>query len=77
MEHIIIGGQKDWGRNSLKEVLKKKKISLIPLLHRSIAGGRFIQSHEYFCNHKGANYFEFVGKKLADIMLEFNDIYIK
>jgi hypothetical protein len=35
--------------------------NLLPLLHVSIARGKFIQSHEYFCDQEGANYFEFVG----------------
>lgn len=46
-----------------------QKINIIPLLHRSISGGRFIQSHEYFCNKTGANYFNIVGKELSNIFI--------
>ena len=55
-------------------------VTLIPLLHRSIAGGKFIQSHNYFCNNEGANYFKYVGSELAKKILEYIDqpeIWIK
>jgi hypothetical protein len=42
----------------------------IPLLHRSIAGGKFIEAHEYFCGEKGANYFERVGTALSQALLQ-------
>ncbi len=42
----------------------------IPLLHRSIAGGKFIEAHEYFCGEKGANYFQRVGTTLSHVLLE-------
>jgi hypothetical protein len=44
--------------------------NLLPLLHVSIARGRFIQSHEYFCDQRGANYFEFVGNHIAQGLIE-------
>ena len=47
--------------------------NLLPLLHVSIARGRFIQSHEYFCSQKGANYFEFVGSYIAQKLMEHCD----
>lgn len=47
--------------------------NLLPLLHVSIARGRFIQSHEYFCDQKGANYFEFVGNHIAQRLIEHRD----
>lgn len=37
------------------------KINIIPLLHRSIAGGKFLVSHNSFCNKQNANYFEEIG----------------
>ncbi|MHB9094903.1 MAG: hypothetical protein ACYC21_09530 [Eubacteriales bacterium] len=65
-----------WGARHLGEEFVTRTISfdvnktnIIPLLHRSIAGGKFIQSHEYFCNIKGSNYFEYVGNKLSEIFL--------
>lgn len=47
--------------------------NLLPLLHRSIAGGKFLQSHDYFCRSTGANYFDYVGKEVADIIIKNRD----
>ncbi|MGH7597218.1 MAG: hypothetical protein ACREOI_12755 [bacterium] len=48
-------------------------INALPLLHRSIAGGKFIESHNYFCGQEGANYFETVGNRIADILIRHRD----
>jgi hypothetical protein len=42
----------------------------LPLLHRSISGGKFIQSHDYFCG-KGNNYFEHVGSRIAEQLIRY------
>ena len=55
------------------EEFNPKKTNIIPLLHRSISGGKFIESHEYFCGEKGVNYFEVVGDKIADRILQYSD----
>lgn len=47
--------------------------NLFPLLHRSIAGGKFLQSHDYFCRSTGANYFDYVGKEVAGIVTKNKD----
>jgi hypothetical protein len=47
--------------------------NLFPLLHVSIARGRFIQSHEYFSGQEGGNYFEFVGSRIAQKFMEHHD----
>jgi hypothetical protein len=47
--------------------------NLFPLLHVTIARGKFIQSHDYFCDQVGANYFEYVGAQIADIFLQHKD----
>ena len=47
--------------------------NLLPLLHVSIARGRFIQSHEYFCGQEGGNYFEYVGSRIAQKLIEHHD----
>ena len=67
-----------WGAKSLGEefvkrmsVFSPEKINLLPMLHRSIAGGKFIQSHNYFCDQNGANYFEYVGSKIAEKLLVY------
>ncbi len=54
--------------------------NLIPMLHRVISGGKFLQAHEYFCGKKGANFFEFSGTEIAKIILNDPDklqIWIK
>lgn len=50
-----------------------KKTNILPMLHRSVGGGKFLQSHEYFCNQEGANYFDFVGTSIAGKILENYD----
>lgn len=45
------------------------RTNIFPLLHATIARGRFIQSHNYFCNQEGGNYFEFVGSNIANLLL--------
>lgn len=60
-------------RNRLKD-FKTTEVNIIPLLHRSIAGGKFIQSHLDFCNGNGENYFEYVGMELAKTLLDNKDI---
>ncbi len=45
------------------------KTNLIPLLHVSIARGKFIQSHNYFCDKEGSNYFDYVGSTIASRFL--------
>ena len=47
--------------------------NLFPLLHRSIAGGKFLQSHDYFCRSDGANYFDYIGKEIASITIKNKD----
>lgn len=68
------------------EFRKNKSISLennpiiLPLLHRSISGGHFIKSHENYCGSKGANYFDYVGIEIANIImknLNESDIWIR
>ncbi|MCX5997614.1 MAG: hypothetical protein NTV42_08450 [Chloroflexi bacterium] len=48
------------------------KVNVIPLLHASIARGRFLESHRDFVGTEGIirpNYFDYVGGKLADLLL--------
>lgn len=45
--------------------------NVLPLLHRSIAGGHFLKSHEQFTQGKCCgNYFTFAGRKIAGILLK-------
>lgn len=59
-------------RNSINS-FNVDNINLIPLLHRIVAGGKFLQSHEYFCKYKGANYFDYVGKEIAKVIIKNKD----
>jgi hypothetical protein len=45
------------------------RTNLAPLLHRSVAGGDFYNSHNYFTGTNGNNYFEETGEQLANITL--------
>jgi uracil-DNA glycosylase len=48
------------------------KINIIPLLHVSIARGKFLEGHRDFVGTHGSgppNYFDYVGAKLADLLL--------
>jgi hypothetical protein len=49
------------------------RTNILPLQHRSIAGGNFLAGHEEFCGREGANYFEEVGKVIAGIMVRHAD----
>jgi len=66
-----------WGTKKLgyefHERISKYDLSvtnLFPLLHVSIARGKYIQSHNYFCDKVGANYFEFVGNSIAEMLID-------
>lgn len=69
-----------WGARRLGEEFRSNipgfspdAINLLPLLHRTISGGKYIESHEYYCNQPGANYFDYVGNQIADILLRYPD----
>jgi hypothetical protein len=80
---------KYWNTEKLGEEFRERvssfdinKTNIIPLLHRSIAGGKFIESHNYFCNEnkKDANYFEYTSNEIAKLIekniCKFSDIFI-
>ena len=48
-------------------------VNIIPLLHVSISRGKFLEAHRDFVGANGQpppNYFEYVGIRLADLLLE-------
>jgi hypothetical protein len=48
-------------------------VNIVPLLHASIARRMFLQAHKYFVGateKTPPNYFDYVGEKLADLLLE-------
>lgn len=68
-----------WNTKNLSKLFcdNISKNQLIPLLHRSIAGGNFISSHEHFCKGKcDNNYFKFVANSLFNRINEISAIYI-
>jgi hypothetical protein len=48
------------------------RINVLPLLHRSISGGKFIQSHDQYCGVHGANYFEMTGNGIAEQLIRYH-----
>jgi len=49
-----------------------RQTNVIPLLHVSIARGKFLEAHRYFIgddSEEHDNYFNYVGEKLADLLL--------
>jgi len=66
-----------WGAKELGVEFKRRieafnpqTTNALPLLHRSISGGRFLSSHDYFCE-KGANYFDVVGENIAAKLIAY------
>jgi hypothetical protein len=55
---------------SRTESFNSDRTNIIPLLHRSIAGGRFLESHREFCGNAAANYFIEAGEGLAKLVLK-------
>jgi hypothetical protein len=47
-------------------------VNSLPLLHTSISRGRFYESHNYFSQQVGGNYFEYVGNQIADKLLAYS-----
>jgi hypothetical protein len=41
---------------------------------QDISGGKFVESHNYFCGQEGANYFEFVGASISGKLLEHQSV---
>lgn len=51
----------------------EEKVNIIPLLHVSISRGKFLEAHRDFVGADGGtppNYFDYVGEKLANLLLE-------
>lgn len=48
-------------------------INIFPLLHVSIARGRFLESHDYFTGVEGGNYFDYVAEEIASLLLQHKD----
>ena len=48
-------------------------VNVLPLLHASIARGKFLVSHQYFTGEEGGNYFQKVSAEIASLLLEHKD----
>lgn len=66
---------RDWSTKRLGQefrqriqVFTPRNINLIPLLHVSIARGHFLRSHKKFTQMKDGNYFDYVGKQIANCL---------
>jgi hypothetical protein len=75
-------GAKDLGFEFIRQInqFDPTLTNNLPLLHRSISGGKYIQSHDYFTGKGGDNYFSFVGNQLAEKLLKHKEqlpIWIK
>ncbi len=55
------------------DTFKINGTNTIPLLHRSISGGKYLKSYENFTGNKSGNYFEFVAENLAKLVLKYED----
>jgi hypothetical protein len=67
-----------WGAKRLGDDFRMRvkgfdlsKTNIIPLLHVSIARGKFMESHSYFCAPNYTNYFDYVGMQIAEILLKY------
>lgn len=49
------------------------RIEILPLLHVSIARGRFLQSHRNFTGREHANYFDYAAREIAALLLAHRD----
>lgn len=47
--------------------------NLLPLLHVSIARGKFLEAHKYFTGQEEKNYFEHVAPVIADILVKHGE----
>ena len=47
-----------------------KAINVLPLLHVSVARGRFLEANNYFTGQEGANYFEHTADAIARILTQ-------
>ena len=70
-----------WGARNLGDEFRQRVahfdpegVNLLPLLHATIARGKWRQSHDYFCGYPGGNYFTFTGNAIAGKLIEYRDV---
>ena len=71
------GKTKSWTTKRLGQEFRQRvehfdpeEINIFPLLHVSIARRWFLQSHNHFTGREGGNYFDYVAKEIAPLLLE-------
>jgi hypothetical protein len=52
-----------------------QKVNVVPLLHATIARGRFLESHRDFCAGEDTNYFVFTGTKLGQLLVKHYEAF--
>lgn len=50
-----------------------EETNIVPLLHRSISGGKWLEVGSGFTGREDGNYFQYVGEEIATILLEIPD----
>ena len=55
------------------EAFDPMRIAILPLLHVSIARGRFLQNHRNFTGQDDANYFDYAAHSIAALLLAHRD----
>ncbi len=70
----------DWTTESLGREFRfslrdfdPQDLNVFPLLHASIARGRFMESHRDFTGENDGNYFDFVGREIGSLLLKHKD----
>ena len=71
---------KYWSTKLLGEQFRRRvngftlgRPNVIPLLHSSIARGKFLVSHHYFTCVEDGNYFDYVADKVSPLLLNHKD----
>jgi len=78
---------RNWSTKALGEEFRRSlggfhpcRINIIPLLHASIARGKFLESHKYFTRGESPNYFDYVARQVAGHIIDHKnalDIWVK
>ena len=70
-KHYRFWSTKELGREFSRAIagFDAQQTNIFPLLHATIARGYFLQSHTYFCTPPHTNYFDYVGEKIAQVLL--------
>lgn len=69
-----------WSAKRMREEFRKRinsfeieRPTVLPLLHVSVARGRFLEAHKGFTDSENGNYFEHVAQSLARVLMDHGD----